>query len=75
MVTLTLAVPKELKDKMEGFPEMNWSEVARQAFIQKVRDLEFLKKFKSKSKLTEEDALNLGKKVGKALAERLRGLA
>jgi len=74
MVTLTLAVPKELKDKMEEFPEMNWSAVARGAFIQKVKDLEFLKKFKSKSALTEEDALSLGKEVGNALTKRLRGL-
>ena len=72
MVTITLAVPSELKHKMELFPEMNWSEVARQAFIQRVHDLEFLKKFKSESKLTEEDALKLGKKVNKAVSDRLR---
>ena len=45
MVTMTLAVPGELRHKMESFPEMNWSEVARQAFNQKISDLEFLRKF------------------------------
>ena len=70
MVTITLAVPEELKKKMESFPEMNWSEIARQAFIQKLRDLEFLREFKSKSKLTEKDALELGAKVSKSLAKR-----
>ena len=72
MVTLTLAVPEELKQKMETFPEMNWSEVARQAFMQKIKDLEFLKKFKSDSTLTEEDALRLGRELNKNLAKRYK---
>ncbi len=70
MTTMTLAVPSELKHKMETFPEMNWSEVARQAFIQRVRDLEFLKKFKKDSELTEEDALRMGAELNKKLAKR-----
>jgi hypothetical protein len=56
MITMTLAVPNELKENRGSFPEMNWSEVARQAFIQKVADGNF-KTFKEKSKLTEEDAM------------------
>ena len=69
---MTLAVPSELKDKMEKFPEMNWSEVARQAFMQRIKDLEFLKKFKSDSTLTEEDALKLGRELNKNLAKRYK---
>lgn len=72
MTTMTLAVPSELKEKMEKFPEMNWSEVARQAFMQRIRDLEFLRKFKSDSTLTEEDALRLGKELSKNLAKRYK---
>ncbi len=72
MTTMTLAIPSELKHKMETFPEMNWSEVARQAFIQKIEDFEFLKKFKSNSTLTEEDALKLGKELNKNLAKRYK---
>ncbi|MFH1445143.1 MAG: hypothetical protein ABIF08_01535, partial [Nanoarchaeota archaeon] len=63
MATLTLAVPEDLKQKMEAFPEMNWSEIARQAFIEKIKDLEFLKKFKEKSKVTEQDAIRLGREL------------
>jgi len=70
MVTMTLAVPNELRHKMETFPEINWSEVARQAFNQKISDLEFLRKFKSKSKFTEEDALRFGAEVSRKVAER-----
>ena len=69
---MTLAVPSELKNKMETFPEMNWSEVARQAFMQRIKDLEFLKKFKSDSTLTEEDALKLGRELNKNLAKRYK---
>ncbi len=72
MTTMTLAVPSELKDKMEKFPEMNWSEVARQAFMQRIKDLEFLKKFKSDSTLTEEDALRLGRELNSNLAKRYK---
>ncbi|MBI2112579.1 hypothetical protein HYT52_03535 [Candidatus Woesearchaeota archaeon] len=57
---------------MDSFPEMNWSEVARQAFMQKIEDMEFLKKFKSKSKLTDEDALRLGDEVSKAVSKHLK---
>ena len=71
MVTLTLAVPEELKHKMDSFPEMNWSEVARQAFKQKVEDMEFLRKFKSKSTFTEKDALRLGAEVSRKVSKRL----
>ena len=70
MTTLTLSVPEELKRKMDGFVEMNWSAVAREAFKQKISDLEFLREFKSKSELTEKDALRLGSKANKALAKR-----
>ncbi len=70
MVTMTLAVPKELKQKMESFPEINWSEIARQAFKQKIQDLEFLKRFKAESTLTEKEALELGAELSKKLAKR-----
>jgi hypothetical protein len=70
MVTMTLAVPKELKERMESFPEINWSEVARQAFRQKIGDLEILKRFRSESTLTEKEALELGAEVSKKLAKR-----
>ena len=72
MTTMTLAVPEELKTRMDSFHEINWSEVARQAFKEKIEDLVFLQKFKEKSTITEKDALNLGAKVSKAISERLK---
>ncbi len=74
MVTMTLAVPEELKKRMDSFQEMNWSEVARQAFKQKLEDLEVLRRFKRESTLTEEDALRLGAEVNRSLAKRYAGM-
>ncbi len=70
MVNITLSVPQDLKQKMDNFGEINWSAVAREAFDEKIKDLEFIKKFKAKSTLTEEDAIKLGKELNKELAKR-----
>lgn len=75
MVNVTLAVPEELKKKMDSFAEINWSAVARQAFSQKISDLEILNRFTEKSTFTEKDAERLGKKVGEALTKRLQQTA
>jgi len=70
MVNMTLAVPQEMKNKMDSFAEINWSAVARKAFNEKMHDLEFIKKFKADSTLTEEDALRLGRDLNRRLAKR-----
>jgi hypothetical protein len=72
MPTMTLAIPQDLKDKMDKFPEMNWSEVARQSFNKRIELLTILNDFAKDSKLTEEDALILGAKVNKGLAKRYK---
>ena len=36
MVNITLAMPDEIKRKMEKFPEINWSEIARAAIIKRI---------------------------------------
>ena len=70
MVLVTVSVSSELKHKMDSFAEINWSEVARQAFSQKIQDMEFLRRYTSKSTLTEKDALRLGRQVSAAVARR-----
>ena len=74
MVNVTLSLPAELKQKMDSFEEINWSAVAREAFDEKLKDMELIKKFKAKSSMTEEDALRLGKEVSRALSDRLRAI-
>ena len=70
MVSITLAVPNDLKEKMDQYAEINWSAVARESFTQKIRDLEFIKKFKEHSTMTEEDAIKLGRELNKKMAKR-----
>lgn len=70
MVNVTLSVPTDLKHKMDNFAEINWSAVAREAFDEKINDLEFIKKFKSKSTITDEDALSLGRELNERLTKR-----
>ena len=70
MVTVTVSVSVDLKSKMDELAEINWSEVARQAFSQKIGDLEFLREIKSESKLTGADAIALGRKLNAALAKK-----
>ncbi|MFH1211858.1 MAG: hypothetical protein V1659_02920 [Candidatus Woesearchaeota archaeon] len=72
MTTMTLAIPSELKSRMGGFPEMNWSEIARQAFAQRIKDMEFLREFKKNSTLTEADALKMGAELNKRLAKKYK---
>lgn len=72
MATMTLAVPDDLKRKMDKYAEINWSEIARQAFKKRIEDFEFVKRFISDSELTEEDALRLGKLAKKGMAKRLK---
>jgi hypothetical protein len=72
MPTMTLAIPTDLKNKMDEFPEMNWSEVARQAFRKRTELLTMMNDFAKDSTLTEKDALKLGAKVSKGLVKRYK---
>jgi hypothetical protein len=70
MVNVTLSIPADLKHRMDSFAEINWSAVAREAFDEKIKDMEFIKRFKAKSTLTEDDAVRLGRELNASLAKR-----
>ena len=70
MVSVTLSIPMEVKQKMDKFEWLNWSALAREAFIKKMRQLEVLEKFErdfEKSELTDEDCVVLGRKLKKEM--------
>ena len=72
-VNVTLSVPVELKDKMELFKEINWSEVMRNTLSEKVRRLEIMKRLDeltAGSKLTEEDVKRIADKIKEGVAKR-----
>ena len=70
MANMTLAIPDELKKQMDEMKEVNWSEVARVAFKEKIVQFDILESIAKKSKLTEKDALELGRKINKSMHER-----
>jgi len=72
MANLTLSIPNELKEMMEKFPEINWSEVARDSIKKKIAQLNFLKGFRMDSEITPEDALNLGREISELLLKRYK---
>lgn len=72
MANMTLSIPEELLKRMKAFAEIKWSEVARQAFEERVKDLEVLNKIASKSKLTKKDVEEISKKVKEGIAKRHR---
>jgi hypothetical protein len=71
MANITVAVDEELKDAMDEHPEINWSEVARQAFHEKLDDLEILEAIAQDSELTQKDIEEISDKIDQGLAERL----
>jgi len=74
MVNITLSIPDELKKEMDSVPEINWSEVARQAFREKVIKLKILEKFSSKFKLSERDIKELSNKINLEASKKFMGL-
>ena len=70
MTNLSVSVPQELRQRMAKLDEVNWSAVARKAFEEKVQQIEFMKSIANRSKLTEEDAKDISRKINKAMAQR-----
>ena len=72
MANITLSIPEGLKKEMEKFPEINWSEVARDSIKKKIAQLSFLKGFRMESDITADEALKLGQEVNQLLVKRYK---
>jgi len=70
MPNMTLAIPADLKEKMDRFKEINWSEVARQAIKERMLLLERMNKMFSRSELTEADVMKYSRQIKKRIWER-----
>ena len=64
---------KEFKKEMRRFPSVNWSEVARGAIERKIEVLKKMDGLLSESRLSEEDAVALGRKISKKLGKVYEG--
>jgi hypothetical protein len=69
MPNVTVSVDDSLKDQMDDHPEINWSEVARQAIREKIHDLEVMEQLVEGSELTEEDVDELAAQIDRAATE------
>ena len=70
MVNITLSLPTELKKSLDKHSEINWSEVARQAFKDKLTKLSILEKFSSKFELSEKDIKELSDKINLEVSKK-----
>src|SRR3989338_6425091 len=75
MVSVTLSLPPEVKQKMDQFPEMNWSGFIRKCVTEKTNELawkeEILEKLKKEEELTVF-AVDLQRKARKGRAQQLK---
>ena len=70
MPNMTLAIPEDLKRKMDQFKEINWSEVARQAIQEKTTVLEKMNRLLSKSQLDETDIESHSAQIKKSVLRK-----
>ena len=70
MVNVTLAIPDELHNRLSRHPELKWSEIARRAFENKLKEVELEERILAKSKLTERDAELIGHKIKAEMRKR-----
>ena len=71
MPTITVNVDDALKEQMEKHPEINWSEVTRQAIREKIKQLELMDELTADSDLTDEDVDELAAKINEGARKRL----
>jgi hypothetical protein len=70
MPTITVNVDDALKERMEKRPEINWSEVTRQAIREKIEMLELMDELTADSEFTDEDVEELAQKINEGARTR-----
>jgi len=71
MPTITVNVDDDLKKRMDKHPEINWSEVTRQAIQEKIDALEVMDELTSESDLTESDVQEIADKINESGRKRV----
>jgi hypothetical protein len=74
MPNITISVTEEMRQKMEGHPEVRWSNAIRAAIDRKLEDFNEAEKLAKKSRLTESDVKTLSKKADKSISEHAKRL-
>lgn len=71
MAEIIVHVPEDLKRVISRHKAIDWSGIARAAIREAAAELELLSAIASESKLTEEDAVELGKRVKRGMWTRV----
>jgi len=71
MPSITVNVDDDLKERMENHPEINWSEVTRQAIQEKIEALEVMDELTSESELSESDVQEIADKINESGRKRV----
>lgn len=71
MPSITVNVDDDLKERMNDHPEINWSEVTRQAIEEKIEALEVMDDLTSGSELTENDVQEIADKINESGRKRV----
>ncbi|MGA9401156.1 hypothetical protein [Haladaptatus sp.] len=71
MPSITVNVDNDLKERMEKHPEINWSEVTRQAIRDKIENLELMDELTADSGLTDKDVDELAAKINESARKRV----
>ena len=71
MPTVTVNVDDDLKERMEKHPEINWSEVTRQAIRNKIEKLELMDELTADSELTDENVDEIAAKIDGSARKRI----
>ena len=78
MANVTVTVDDDTKEEMSEFPEINWSQVAREAFeerveemrkLERMRDFEVMDDLAAESELTERDTAEIADRIDRRMAE------
>ena len=70
MPNMTLSIPVELHKEILQHSEVKWSNIARQAFEKKIKELNWVDNLLERSELTEKDAEIIGHKIKHGIRKR-----
>ncbi|MFH1152110.1 MAG: hypothetical protein V1788_03240 [Nanoarchaeota archaeon] len=75
MVSITLSIPEEVRNKMKKFPEINWSGFVRTSIEEKTKRLlwkeQMLNQLESEKEF-DKSALEIGDKIKKGMWKKYK---
>ena len=75
MVSITISIDAKLKEEMQRFAWVNWSEIAREIFMKRLKDqkkIDSINQLLRNSTLTDEEITVLTKKARKGRFNELK---